>query len=138
MVVFFYCCLSLKNVWYRWSACSEGGFCIAGTQSQQHHRHVRCERNMSMKRMTFASSVPSHVYAGLHKLERCVAFASSVPGGVQSMKRMTFASSMPSHVYADLHKLERCAAFASSVPYVVRFRHERRVGGEVTSSLAVL
>jgi len=34
------------------------------------HRHVECKRMMSMKRMTFTSSVPSHVYAGLHQLER--------------------------------------------------------------------
>ena len=34
------------------------------------YHHVGCKRMMLMKRMTFASSVPSHVYAGLHQLER--------------------------------------------------------------------
>jgi hypothetical protein len=45
-------------------------FCIVETQSLQCHRHIGCKRNVLMKMMTFASLVPSHVYASLHLLER--------------------------------------------------------------------
>jgi hypothetical protein len=39
-------------------------------KSSQHHRHVRCKQDVSMMRMTFASTVLSHVYTGLHLLKR--------------------------------------------------------------------
>jgi hypothetical protein len=48
----------------------EGSFCIVKTQSQQHHRHVRCKQDVLMNMMTFVSSVSNHVYVGLHLLEQ--------------------------------------------------------------------
>jgi hypothetical protein len=47
----------------------EGDFCIVETQSLQCHHHIRCKRNVLIKMITFASSVSSHIYAGLHLLE---------------------------------------------------------------------
>jgi hypothetical protein len=85
----------------------EGGFCIAETYSQQHHRHVGCKHDVLRKRMTFISSVTGMYTLVFIYSNGCVTFASLVSSGVCSMKRMTFVLSVLSHVYADLNLYEQ-------------------------------
>jgi hypothetical protein len=62
-----------------------------------------------MKKMTFVLLVPSHVYSGLHLLERMrrLCLVGAQQQYVRSMKGMTFTLSVPSHVYVGLHQLKR-------------------------------
>jgi hypothetical protein len=54
------------------------GFCIVETQSNTGHCHIRYEYDVLMKRMTFVSSDPSHVYVGFHLLEQLYCLVSLV------------------------------------------------------------
>jgi hypothetical protein len=108
MVIMSSCRVLLVSIKYMmccgWNA--SGWLLYYRNSVMKHHCHTGCKRDVLMKRITFTSSVPSHVYAGLHLLKWMCAFTSSVPSGVQSMKRMTFALLVPSHVYPGLHLLE--------------------------------
>jgi hypothetical protein len=60
-----------------------------------------------MKMMTFTSSVPSHVYTGLHLLEQMCRLRLVSAQRCSINENNNFTLSVPSHVYAGLHLLEQ-------------------------------